>query len=84
MGYDLDALGERVERIFGMEGGDIYSPGKYKRLIKPRSVFCYWAVRELGQTATSLAKRLGLTQSGVSKAVLRGEKIVREKSLELK
>ena len=82
-GYDLDALAEHVEEIFGMEPGDIYSPGKYKRLIKPRSVFCYWAVRELGETATSLAKGLSLTQAGVSKSVLRGEKIVKEMNLKL-
>jgi chromosomal replication initiation ATPase DnaA len=68
-GYDLEALAKRVEDLFVMKPGDIYSPGKYKKLIKPRSVFCYWAVRELGETATSLAKRLGLTQSGVSKSV---------------
>ncbi len=66
-----------------MDPGDIYSPGKYKRLIKPRSVFCYWAVRELGETATSLAIKLGLTQAGVSKSVLRGEKIVKEMDLKL-
>ena len=82
-GYNLDAVEERVGEIFGMENGEIYSPGKYKRLIKPRSVFCYWAVRELGETATSLAKRLGLTQSGVSKSVLRGEKIVKDMNLKL-
>ena len=82
-GYDLVVLAERVEEIFGMEPGDIYSPGKYKRLIKPRSVFCYWAVRELGETATSLAKGLSLTQSGVSKSVVRGEKIVKERNLKL-
>lgn len=82
-GYDLAVLAERVGEIFGMEAGDIYSPGKYKRLIKPRSVFCYWAVRELGRTATSLAKELKLTQNGVSKSVLRGEKIVKEMNLKL-
>jgi len=38
---------------------------------------------ELGETATSLAKGLSLTQSGVSKAVLRGEKIVKEGDLKL-
>ena len=81
--YDLDALAESVGGIFGMEPEEIYSPGKYKRLIKPRSVFCYWAVRELGETASSLAIRLGLTQSGVSKSVLRGEKIVKEINLKL-
>jgi REP element-mobilizing transposase RayT len=83
MGYDLDALAKRVGEIFGMETGDLYSSGKYRRLIKPRSVFCYWAVRELGQTATSLAKRLRLTQAGVSKSVSRGEKVVKEMNLKL-
>ena len=82
-GYDLAALSERVEGIFGMERGEIYSPGKYKRLIKPRSVFCYWGVRELGEMASSVAKRLGLTQSGVIKSVLRGEKIAKEMNLKL-
>ena len=82
-GYDLDALSNRVEEIFDMEKGEIYSPGKYKRLIKPRSVFCYWAVRELGVTATSLAGKLGITQSGVSKLVLRGKAIVEEMNLKV-
>ena len=83
-GYNLEALAERVEEVFGLEPGEVYSPGKYKRLIKPRSVFCYWAVRELGETATSLAKGLSLTQGGVSKSVSRGEKIVKEMNLKLR
>jgi hypothetical protein len=78
LGYDLDGLAKRVEVIFGLGAREIYSQGKYRRLIKPRSVFCYWAVRELGETATSLAKRLGITQSGVSKCVSRGETVVKE------
>jgi len=82
-GYDLDALAERVGEIFGMEARDLWTPGKYRRLIKPRRVFCYWGVRELGETATSMAKRLGLTQAGVSKSVSRGEKIVKEMKLEM-
>lgn len=82
-GYDLDALAKRVEEIFDMEKGEIYSPGKYKRLIKPRSVFCYWAVRELGVTATTLAGKLGITQSGVSRSVLRGKAVVEEMNLKV-
>ena len=66
-----------------VEKGEIYSPGKYKRLIKPRSVFCYWAVRELGITATTLAGKLGMTQSGVSRSVFRGKKIVEEMNLKV-
>ena len=47
-------------------------------------MFCYWAVRELGEATTELAKVLNLTQAGVSKSVLRGEKIVKEMNLKLK
>ena len=66
-----------------MEKGEIYSQGKYRRLIKPRSVFYYWAVRELGVTATALAGKLGLTQSGVSRLVLRGKAIVEEMNIKI-
>jgi REP element-mobilizing transposase RayT len=83
LGYDLDALAERVGEIFDIDASEIFSSGKYKRIIKPRSVFCFWAVRELGETATSLSKRLSLTQPGVSKSVLRGEKIVKNMNLRL-
>ena len=82
-GYDLKALGQGVESIFELKPGDGYSSGKYPRLIKPRSVFCYWAVRELGENATSIAKILGLPQWGVSKLVLRGETIVKYMHLKL-
>ena len=76
-GFDLQVLGECVGEIFNIDPSELYSSGKYKRIIKPRSVFCFWAVRELGETATSLAKRIGLTQPEISKSVLRGEKIVK-------
>ena len=76
-------MARRVEEIFNTEPGDVYSPGQCRGLIKPRSAFCYWAVRELGETATSVAKRLGLTQAGVSKAVPRGEKVVKEMQLQI-
>ncbi len=82
-GYDIHVLGERVGEIFNIDPSELYSSGKYKRIIKPRSVFCFWAVRELGETATSLAKRIGLTQPGISKSVLRGEKIVKDMNLKL-
>ena len=45
-----------------------------------RSLLCYWAVRELGLTATGLAKRLGMTQPAVSYAVCRGEQIAKERN----
>jgi len=51
--------------------------------VPARSVFCYWAVRELGVRETELARRLKLTQPAVSISVRRGEHIVQEKGLEI-
>jgi len=44
-------------------------------------VLCYWAVREMGLPGTAVAARLGLTQSAVSRAVLRGERLAKEQRL---
>lgn len=77
-GYGLDELVREVAGLFAIEPGQIYSTGKYPRIVQARSLFCYWAVRQLGLTATSLAKKLHLTQPAVSIAVKRGEKIAQE------
>jgi len=45
--------------------------------------FLRWAVRELGITATSLVKALGLTQLAVSISVKRGRKITDENGFQL-
>jgi hypothetical protein len=36
---------------------------------------CYWAVRELGESMTAMARRLNLSTAAVSKAVVRGAEI---------
>ena len=45
--------------------------------VQPRSLLCYWAVRELGLPGTVVAAKLGLTQPAVSRAVLRGERLAK-------
>ena len=47
------------------------------------SLVYYCAVRELGASATALAKRLRLSQPPVSISVKRGEKIAKEKGFEV-
>ena len=44
---------------------------------------CYYAVRELGLTATSLAKKIGLKQPAISISVSRGEKIAKDFKLNI-
>ena len=75
LGYDLDRVEAKVAEIYEMEVGEIYLRGKQRKRVKARSLFCYWAVRELGFSLTELAKRLNISLPAVSYAVERGEAI---------
>ena len=77
-GYDLAKVEERVMEIYGIDKEAIYSKGRRKIQVEARSLLCYWAVRELGHTATEMARRLGMTQPAVGYAISRGEKICKE------
>ena len=71
-----------MKEIYDIDIGDIYSKGRQNQ-VEARSLLCYWAVRELGMSATYMAKRLGMSQSGVGYAVSRGEKIAKKKNYQL-
>jgi len=57
-GDDLKKLGGRVAEIFGIEADDSWMLGKYAKVVPARSLFCYWAVRELGVSATEMASTM--------------------------
>ena len=78
-GYTIERVEKRVMEIFGVEKDVIYAKGRRKIQVAARSLLCYWSVRELGFTATELAKRLGMTQPAVSYAVSRGEQIAKKR-----
>ena len=82
-GVDLDSVARQAAGVFGLEPDTILGPGRLRKVSASRSLFCYWAVRELGHTATALARRLKLTQPAVSIAVRRGERIAQEQGLRL-
>ncbi len=75
------ASAQRVASIFGIKAEELWGSGKHARMVPARSVFCYWAVRELGMRETEIARKLKITQPGVSISVRRGEQIAREKGL---
>jgi hypothetical protein len=58
-------------------------PGKERPRVAARSLYCYWAVKELGVSQTELARRLGLSVAGVGFSVRRGESIARERGIRL-
>ena len=83
-GYTIEKLEERVLEIYRIDREELYSKGRQKVRADARSVFCYWAVRELGVGGTQMAKRLHMSQPGVAYAVKKGERIVRDKNLQLR
>ena len=51
--------------------------------VKARSLLCFWANRELGMTTVAISHRLKLSQSAVSRASMRGEKIALQNDFQL-
>jgi len=82
-GYDLDRIAERVAEIYGMETREIMSRGKQPRKVKARSLFCFWAVSELGMSIRQVAKRLKMSSPGVGFSVERGQAIAHENEYHL-
>jgi len=83
LGYDLERIASRVADIYDSEVADITLKGKQQKRVKARSLFCYWAVHELGISLTELARRLGMSVSGVGYSVERGQRIARENNYQL-
>ena len=82
-GYDIDRVVQKVAEVFEIEPEQIWQPGNQPLRVKARSLVCYWAVRELGMSGTSIGKLLGLGQPAVSRAVVRGEKLTQDMNLSL-
>ena len=59
----------RAIRPFDRKVQRILTPGKQPDRVVARSVLAYWAVRELGVSATSAGKELGLSQSATHRPV---------------
>jgi len=51
--------------------------GKQRKVVKARSLLCYWAVKELGVVMSTLGRRLNISTAAVSQSVLRGEKLAK-------
>ena len=77
-GWDMDKLAEHVAQLLDMEVSEVWSAGKYRHIVKARSLLCYWAARELGVSMASIAKILNLSPAAVTQSVERGERLVKE------
>lgn len=77
-GVTFDSLAKEIASHFDLTPNEIFSAGKQPQRVKARSLLCYWAVRKLGMTTTSVADKIGLTQSAVSRSVERGRQLDKE------
>lgn len=71
----MDHVAASVAELFGIRAEQVWQAGKTRLQVKARSLLCYRAVRELGESMTAKACRLGLSTAAVSKAVIRGAEI---------
>lgn len=76
---DFAWLLQQIAATAGLTPADLAAPTKSPARVEYRSMLCYWAVRELGLAGTAVGKRLGVTQSAVSRLVVRGERLVAER-----
>ncbi len=83
-GYDIDKLADRVTEIFAIKSEEIFQPGKQPVKVKARSLFCYWAVRELGFTMVDPAPKFNISQPAVSMSAQRGERIASENVIKIR
>ena len=82
-GFDLDRIAQRVAELLRVDVGEVWATGKYRKTVHARSLLCYWAVRELGASMTSLSRLLNISPTSVSKSVSRGERLAQENGYSL-
>jgi len=78
-GFSLQQLARHVEDVLGVNEGVVFAHGRFADVVTARSLFCYWAVAELGKKLVDLAREFNLTPSTISIAVRRGERLAKER-----
>jgi chromosomal replication initiation ATPase DnaA len=82
-GYDIDRVAERVAKLFELKPQEVLGSSKQPHRVKARSLLCYWAAKDLEIAGADIARRLKISQSAVSRAVARGERIAADMDVEL-
>ena len=74
-----------LQRSYTPNGGEecTWQDTRYVLGYFGKKPFFYWVGHELGISGTYLAKRLGMSQSGVVYAMNKGEKAAKEKNYQL-
>ena len=68
----------RICKALELEPEIVIHPSKTRRLAEARGIICYFGVRKLGYMGTELGKELHLGPTGVSIAIRRGERSLKD------
>ncbi|MFH1146397.1 MAG: transposase, partial [Pseudomonadota bacterium] len=82
-GVDIDFIAKRVATLLDIPEDTVWREGKFKDIVRARSLLCFWAARELGVSMASMARRLNISTVAVSKSVARGADIAKKEGFEL-
>jgi len=82
-GYNLEKIAKRAGEIYRLDVQEVLARGRQQQRVNARSLFCFWAVHELGVALTDLARRLRMSPAGVGDAVQRGTAIANENGYRL-
>ena len=77
-GFDLPQVAAKVAALTNIPVEMVWEKSRRPQVVKARDLICYWANLELGISITSLAKQFERSQSTMSVAVRRGEKLAKE------
>ncbi len=53
---DVEKIARPVSELFDLNLNEVWAQGKYRKIVNARSLLCFWAVRELGVSISSLAR----------------------------
>jgi len=71
-GVDFLRLSTSLAAYFEVDSSEFLTASKKTEIVKVRSLLCFWSVRKLGMTATSVVALVHMTQPAVSRSVERG------------
>ena len=82
-GFDFDQTVSRVAEVMGLTLEQVTAFGKSPQTVEARALLCYWAHRKLGMSTIEVARRLKISQPAASRLSKRGERIEKEKRIDL-
>ena len=78
-GLNFSTLVQRTADVMGIPASSVLQRDKRPSIVKARDLLCYWANRDLGMTTVEISRKLNISQSAVSRAAWRGERLAFEK-----